>query len=275
MKILEDIFGIKFKGFKSRKDLKQNKKLLEDLSLDSKRTIIFDNKPTWPKDNLNIIISKVFIDKDFIQFYSKRLYGSNELHNFLFNFFPFLYYKSERDCNDQMLWKKQKVYNGNLCPFYYFNNNNKDNDCYSGEYLESSKLQFIYMKNIIKIIYYFVFNYDIHVYDILKLIRYNIFYKTYFSLKYYKGTGKDILINIIENCGGKICDENKYNLLNDEKLFFICRKDDYFSIKGNIREELLLFNNSKVVNEKYILDSFFFMTNLEKELNESEYAFDC
>ena len=71
IKILEDIFGIKFKGFKSRKDLKQNKKLLEDLSLDSKRTIIFDNKPTWPKDNLNIIISKVFIDKDFIQFYSK------------------------------------------------------------------------------------------------------------------------------------------------------------------------------------------------------------
>ena len=32
--------------------------------------------------------------------------------------------------------------------------------------------------------------------------------------------------------------------------------------------------NYKVVSEKYILNSFFFMTNLEDELNNSEYCFD-
>ena len=31
------------------------------------------------------------------------------------------------------------------------------------------------------------------------------------------------------------------------------------------------YKNSKIVTEKYVLDSFYFMTNLENELNESEY----
>ena len=53
-----------------------------------------------------------------------------------------------------------------------------------------------------KIIYYLVFNFDIDVSNSIKLIRYNIFYKTYFNLNFYKGEGKDILINIIETCGG-------------------------------------------------------------------------
>ena len=60
------------------------------------------------------------------------------------------------------------------------------------------------MKDVIKIIYYLVFYYDIHVPDALKLIRYNIFNKTYFSLIFYNGEGKEILKDIIENCGGQI-----------------------------------------------------------------------
>ena len=185
MEMLEKLTGIKFKGFMTRKD-KENNKLLKNLNLDSNKTIIFDDNPRiWPINSLNVIISKIFIDKTFIQYKHREIDDGNKLNNFLYNFFPFFYYKSKGDINNQIYWKNQKLNGGRICPFYYFNNNVKDNDCYSGEYIESSKYQFIYMKDIIKIIYYFIFNYNIHVHDVLKLIRYNIFYKTYFSLKFY------------------------------------------------------------------------------------------
>ena len=136
-------------------------------------------------------------------------------------------------------------------------------------------MQFIYMKNIVKIIYYFIFNYNISISDAIKLIRYNIFYKSIFSLKYYKGVydGKEYLKNIIENCGGEIIKENKINKEDENyKLFFICRRDDYYKFKDKIEKDLKIFKNSKVVNDKYILDSFYFMTNLEKELDSNEYS---
>jgi len=125
------------------------------------------------------------------------------------------------------------------------------------------------MKEVIKIIYFFVFYYDVHVSDIIKFIRYNIFYKNYFSLKFYKGEGKNTLIDTIETCGGEIFDEKNNN--KDYKLFFICRKDDYSESRDEIEKELLLYENALVVTDKYIFDSFFFMTNLEDELNDPEY----
>ena len=132
------------------------------------------------------------------------------------------------------------------------------------------------MKNIIKIIYFFVFNYNISIPEVLKLIRYNIFYRTYFSLKYYKGVndGKDNIRDIIENCGGKIFKENNNECLDEnDKLFFICRKDDYLNLKEKINNDLKIYKNSKLVNDKYVVDCFYFMTNLEDELDNSEYSF--
>ena len=128
------------------------------------------------------------------------------------------------------------------------------------------------MKDIIKIIYYFVFYYDIHVQDALKLIRYNIFFNRYFCLKYYKGE-KVILKEIILNCGGQIIETNKESE-NNNKIFYICRKDDYFSLKEKIEKELMCNKESKVVTDRYILDSFFFMTNLESEIDDTDYFFD-
>jgi len=125
------------------------------------------------------------------------------------------------------------------------------------------------MKEIIKIIYYFVFYYDIHVSDIIKLIRYNIFYKNYFNLKFYNSDGKDILEDIIEACGGEIFHEKNNN--KDYKLFFVCRKDDYLKLRDEINKELLIYEEALVISDKYIADSFYFMTNLENELNEPEY----
>ena len=37
---------------------------------------------------------------------------------------------------------------------------------------------------------------------------------------------------------------------------------------------MMIYNNSKLVSDKFILDSFYFMTNLENELNDPEYSFN-
>ena len=273
MDILENINKIKFHRFKGRKDNEEDrKKILKDLDLDIKNTIIFDDKPSiWVKDYLNVILSKIFTDKEFEKYIPKRTKYDDEKLNFLFNYFPFYYYKSKTNDYNQINWRKQKLLGGRTSPFYKFNNKDDtiNNDCYSGEYLDSKKCQFDYMKDIIKIVYYLVFNYDIQVPDALKLIRYNIFYNTYFSLKFYQGEGKNILKDIIENCGGKIIQKN----INNEKIFYICRKEDFTSLKYNIKKEIYFNEKSKIVTERYILDSFYFMTNLEKELDEPEYSF--
>lgn len=274
--ILENMMGIKFLKMKGRKDQKESKKLLKDLKLEIKNTVIFDDKPdVWIKDSLNVIISKKFIDREFEDYFRNKN-NISDLSNFLFQYFPFYFYKSSKDKYNQIKWKEQKLRGGRQCPFYKFlkKNDAKNNDCYSGEYLDSSNLQFIYMKNIIKIIYYLVFNYDIHVRDALKLIRYNIFHKEYFCLNFYKGEGKDILIDIIENCGGKIYIENNENNINDDiidKIFIICRKEDYQKQEDRIKKELFIKKNSKIVTEKFILDSFYFLTNLEDEIDNPEY----
>ena len=182
------------------------------------------------------------------------------------------YYKYDKNKDGKINLKKQIIHKGRLSPFYEFKETNdiKQNICYTGECLESKKKQFIYMKEVIKIIYYFVFYYDIHVSDIIKFIRYNIFYKIYFNLKFYNGEGKDILIYTIESCGGEIFDEKNNN--KDYKLFFVCRKDDFSELRDKIEKELLIYEEALVVSDKYIVDSFYFMTNLENELNEPEYV---
>ena len=88
---------------------------------------------------------------------------------------PFFYYKSSPEN-----WQKQYLNEKPLCPFFDFEGRN----CFSGEYLNSSKYQFIFMKETIKIIYYLVYNSNIGVPDALKLIRYNVFFNSCFDLDF-------------------------------------------------------------------------------------------
>ena len=269
---LEKEFDIKFIKFKSRKD-NNTKKYLEQLDLTQKNCVIFDDFPTtWIKDELNVIISKRYIENDYFWLQNEMENKQNfNFEVFLSNYLPFFNYKYEKNENGQINLKKLKIYSGRLKPFYEFKatNNMKASICYTGESLESPKKQFIYMKEVIKIIYFFVFYYNIHVPDIIKFIRYNIFYKNYFNLKFYKGEGKNILIDTIETCGGEVFDEKNNN--QDYKLFFVCRKDDYSELRDEIEKGLLIYENALVVSDKYIFDSFYFMTNLEDELNDPEY----
>jgi len=276
MSILEELNkNIKFKKFIGRKNENERRKFIKDIDIDNKKTLIFDDKPhVWIEDYLNVILSKKFSDKVCEKFLPKKVgLNSDDPLRFLYNYFPFYYYKSKKNDFEQIEWRNQKLIGDRIPPFYTFiNENDTNNNCFSGEYLESSKYQFIYMKDIIKIIYYFVFYYDINVQDAIKLIRYNVFYNSYFNLKYYKGE-KIILKEIILNCGGQIIETNK-ETKNNNKLFYICRKDDYSSSKEKIEKELMCYKESKVVTERYILDSFFFMTNLESEINDPDYSFD-
>ena len=276
-KILENTFNIEFKSFQARDKKIGNKKLLESLNLNSKTSLIFDHNPmVWKKDYLNVIISKEFLDKEINNYSIDKNNNFKDSMQFFLDSYYFSFFRPTKNENEQIEWKNQKLLLRGI-PFYYFNGkNNDENDIYSFEYLNSQKCQFTYMKNIIKIIYFFVFNYNISIPEVLKLIRYNIFYRTYFSLKYYKGVndGKDNIRDIIENCGGKIFKENNNECLDEnDKLFFICRKDDYLNLKEKINNDLKIYKNSKLVNDKYVVDCFYFMTNLEDELDNSEYYF--
>ena len=276
-KLLEEMFGIKFLQLKGRKN-KKLKKLLKDLQLDAKNTLIFDDQPlVWiEEDYLNVIISKKFTDNEINNYFTKSQYENN-INVFLNFYFPFSFHKMNNNNSKIDDWKANKLLGDRLCPFYLFKKNNESSmECYSGEYLSSTKLQFIYMKEVIKILYYLNVNYDIKISDALQLIRFNIFYKTFFSLKFYKNNDKqrlDILKNIILTCGGQIY-ENYNSKIKYEKLFFVCPKEDYSSLKEKIKKEMIIFENSKLINDIYILDSYYFLSNLEKEIESPEYSFD-
>ena len=265
---LEKKFGVKFIGFKGRKNELLSKKNLYDLSLESKNAVIFDDKPIFWKreDKYNIIISKLFTDREIILDNLKRNNLENNLYSFLKVYTPFFYYKSSEE-----KWQNQKLIIENSCPFYDIHKK----ICFSGEYLESTKYQFIYMKEVIKIIYYLIYNSNIKVPDALKIIRYNIFYNSCFNLKFYKNNGINILKEIIKNCGGIIIEDIKNkNEYKELKLFYVCSFEDYNKYKEDIKKEKIWMDNAKVVSEKYILNSFYFMTNLEDELDNPQYCFD-
>ena len=142
-KLLENIFGIKFTGFKARKKEMTRVKYLYDLALESKNVVIFDDKPSvWVEDNANVIISKVFTDRDLNYDRLKKHNLENITCLFLKDYSPFSYFKSSANN-----WQYQRLKVEGSCPFYDFQNKN----CFSGEYLESNKFQFIYMKEVIQI----------------------------------------------------------------------------------------------------------------------------
>ena len=276
--ILEKDFGIKFCGFKGRgigEDVFRGK-FLYSLNLESKNTIIFDDQAKiWIKDNESVIISKYFTDRN-INFdslkYSKQ---ENKIESFLSDYPNFYYYKSSEEN-----WLKQKLDYSASCPFFNFDKLN----CYSGEYLESTSYQFIYMKEIIKTIYYLVYNSKMHVSEALKIIRYNIFYNSCFDLSFYekecvnsvfkKKESVNILSEIIKNCGGIIYNEKSKNQIKGMKFFFVCTSENYNKYKEDIKKAKIGKENTKVVSDKYILNSFYFMTNLEDELGNPQYCFD-
>ena len=273
---LEAIFKITFKGFKGRVNNSERNKFLYDLSLEQKNTIIFDDKPiVWTKDKGNIIISKFFVDKK-ITLNNLRNVNLENNESLLFgDYSPFPFYKSSENN-----WQIQSLKLEKKCPFYDL----KNKKCYSGEYVESDKdeQQFLYMKETVKLVYYLLYKYNIYVPESLKIIRYNIFYNCSFNLNFYKKTPQkkqnerdvNILKHIIINCGGIICDENNFKGYTNYKYYFVCTKDDYKKNKDEINKQKIGKKSCKVISDEFIINSFFFMTNLDNEKNNSKYCLD-
>ena len=273
---LEAIFKIAFKGFKGRSNNSERNKFLYDLSLEQKNTIIFDDKPiVWTKDKGNIIISKFFVDKK-ITLNNLRNVNLENNESLLFgDYSPFPFYKSSENN-----WQIQSLKLEKKCPFYDL----KNKKCYSGEYVESDKdeQQFLYMKETVKLVYYLLYKYNIYAPESLKIIRYNIFYNCSFNLNFYKKTPQkkqnerdvNILKHIIINCGGIIYDENNFKGYTNYKYYFVCTKDDYKKNKDEINKQKIGKKNCKVISDEFIINSFFFMTYLGNENNNSKYCLD-
>ena len=95
-----------------------------------------------------------------------------------------------------------------------------------------------------------------------------------FDLKYLTIDQKEILTEIVKVCGGIIFD-NTY-MVNEEKIYLIASKRLYElkTKKEEIKKDLANNPYYVLINERFILDTYYFMTNLKDSINDSEYTFN-
>ena len=278
--LLTKKLNVKFVGFKGRSIYCEQIKKISDLKIKKENTIIFDdNVKVWDnryKDSSNVIISKLFFDEECEMITSiKEYYQKNnqvfEKDLFLKSYKSFYYNKNRNNNKD---WKSQQVAEVVSIPFYQFRKL-KDynyNKCFTAEYLNSKKLQFIYMKNVIKEIYILKFTYNILPSLAIKLIRISTLSNMKFDLKYLRNDLREILTQLIKICGGIILEKDLKE--NNEKIYLVVCKRLYEYIKEKIKNDLQKYPYYVLINERFILDTYYFMTNLEDNVNDSEYTFN-
>ena len=284
-KILMEEFEINFERFKGRFYDYESTKKISDLYINKEKTIILDdNIKIWENengDNENVIISKFFFDEECAMINEKEDEKKPKNENILYEIDLFLksyrnfYYNKITDNGKNTDWKIQEIMDYPNPPFYQFKQNNdfNFNKCFTAEYLNSSKFQLTYLKNVIKEIYILKFVYNIDTMLAIKLIRISTLYNMVFDLKYLTFDQRNVLSDIIKLCGGKIFkrDFMKYNntiyLVASKRLFELKNKQQ------EILSDLEEYPYYVLINEKYILDTYYFMTNLKDIINDPEYTF--
>lgn len=282
---LSNTFGITFLGFQAR-TMKNNKnvepKRIIDLGLNKENTIIFDdNISVWAEDYENVIISKFFFDEKLTSISpNKRNNNKSELDLFLESY-KSIYYNAIIKFNGD--WKKQKI-KAKSKIFYKFKGSDSynENKFFTAEYLDTKNLQFLYMKNVVKQIYILKFVYHVEISIAIKMIRMSTLANMKFDLKYLESKKEwEILKEIIECCGGIIFNKNNIKPKTDvikenEKIYLIISYKVYDSgvREAEIKKDLKENPYYAVVNEKYILDSYYLMTNLKDQINTTEYTYD-
>ena len=285
--MLANLFNIQFKKFSSRNDNIKNRKYINDLNndknilfpeLSESNTIIFDDSVSvWENESFNVIPSKKFYDKELKM---PNLNPNNKIKTdldiFLDTYSPYSYNKFKEGV--ELSWKKQSIVTKVNCPFYQFKN--KDtlnyNESFFAEYYNSPKYQFLYMKNVIKVLYCLVFYNDLEISDAIKLVRLNALNGKQFYLKFLNDEQKNILRDIIGVCGGEIY----YPPIGDEesiidltkKIFLVVSKREYSLREKEIYSEIDKHKNFVLINEKFILDSYYFMTDLGESYKDKEYT---
>ena len=279
--ILTEYSGVNFVRYKGRIGNNEYDKKINDLYLNRERTIIFDdNVNVWKdEDSEYVINSKFFYDEECAMIGLKEKNGQN--FNFKYNKEDFkktykFYYNHIKLKNHKINdWKEQEIKECYNIPFYQFKQS-KDysyNQCYTAEYLNSNKLQFIYMKNVIKEIYYLKFVYGISIPLAIKLIRISTLSYMKFYLKYLDYYQKVILTDMVKDCGGAIYDGKHRE--NDEKIYLVTSKRTGYRYKKEEIDKDMADNPFFVlINEKFILDTYYFMTNLKENINDPEYTFN-
>ena len=261
--LLSQKLEISILRFKAKEAGSPNKKKISDLGIKRENTIIIDDMAdSWNEESENVIISRYFYDEEADTNNQKKSESENILEKALFSqrYKNFYYYAIENDD-----WKNQKILKCKI-------NNNYD-QCFDCENLSSQKLQFIYFKNVVKQIYLLKFVYDIDIPLAIKMVRMNALANMIFYLKYVSEKKIEILKEIIKICGGSLFSHEK--IAENEKVYLIVSNEFYDSneVKELIKRDLEKRPSFVVINDKYLFDSYYFMTNLKSRLNDSEYAY--
>ena len=280
---LEKFYEIKIKERIARDEFNSNSfksiKEFNNKNINNSNTIILDdNISVWDKNDYNNIIqSKFFFDKAFglndIE-NPKKYSKSDDLLNLLTkiaNTHGKFSYNSFED--NEKSWKEQTIIKVDKCPFYQYKEQGDKFffDFYNAEYSDDTNSQLIYLKEVIKIIYYLIYHDKVPLSETLKLIRLNIFYEKSFCLRYVSNEdeGKNILSNIIQICGGNIVEPDESISYKMSSIYFVCSMKIYEKEKKTIENERK--NGRVIVNEKYILNCYYFMTDLELDCYSKEY----
>ena len=280
IKNLEKNFKIKFqkKIMRTPKENK-NEKSIDEFECDDinyNNALIFDdNILKWENDFGNVITSKFFFDKNAgINFTESNSKSSNNNLTFILNSHKKFFYHYFYNNKNKSKWKEQNIGTIKTCPFFHFKEKDEHFffDIYNAEYFNSNKKQFIYMKDIVKIIYYMVYHDKIPLNETLLLIRLNVLYKKYFYLKYVNKQRIRILSGIINICGGEIIEpDESIEFKIKKKIFLVCSFEIYEKERNNILNEVNENSNYLLVNEKFVLDCYYFMTDLADEYQNEEY----
>ena len=280
-KILTDHCRVEFDRFKGRIYRFECEKNICDLYIERRNTIVFDdNLRVWnnkSKDNENVIISKFFFDEE-CAINNENANNEDQINNINIFLNAYRGFNYSKIIDITLDWKSHEIMEYKNIPFYQFKNNTDGdhlnyNKCFTAEYLDSEKFQFIYMKNVIKQIYCLRFVYNIDIDLAIKLIRISTLANIVFCLKYLSDEQKLILTDMIIACGGIILDK-KYNISYNEKIYLIASKNIYHFNKQIIKEDLKVNPFFVLLNERFILDTYYFMTNIKENINDPDYIFE-
>ena len=284
IKNLEKNFNVKFDRIIGRDSRKKYKdplsKFIREFKCDyinNNNTIIFDDSVgVWKDDLVNVIPSKKFFDKEYGVNLLDDNKGVDSNFNYVLSSHGKFYYHSF--AKDNSSWRNQNLKKSLTGPFFQYKEQHGKLffDVYHGEYLDCDKKQFIYLENVVKAIYFMVNRDKVPIYDAIKLIRLNALYGKYFYLKFIDYNEKNILSDIIKVCGGEIIETDDSINCKMKNIYLVCSMNNYEKERRNIRNERKINPNYILVNEKFILDSYYFMTGLEVDnlinIEYSEYS---
>ena len=282
--ILGEYAGVEFIRYKGRIYINEVCKNISDLYINNENTVIFDDYiRVWENNNNDyeqVIPIKYFYDEEcaslnnnIVENNISEENGKKETELFLKSYRTMCYDKIMENNLDKNDWKKHEIKEYSHIPFYQFKSNDDYdyNKCFTAEYLDSPKLQFDYMKEVIKVIYCLKFIFEVDIRIAIKLIKICTLNNMVFDLKHLADDQKLILSDMIKVCGGMIYDKN-YNYMNSkEKIYLVISKRFYESKKEKIKVDLQQNKNYILINEKFILDTYYFMTDIRNHINDPEY----